>query len=530
MNGPSERLRVEIVRTRAELAGLQNAWRDLFDMTPDVSGFQSQGWLDVCGDHLPADSSLFVGVVWDDARPVAVFPTQLTGNGRLSFVGHELSNYCGPLQDPGHLEGAVLAWGSDLRQSSDVNAIDLSGLRGRSPFLRLVRDGLPGWGRPATIRTNVCPEVDLRAGWPDVVGRHKSKQRSTWKRKAARLGQLGELDFVEISDPLAIDRAMPRLIELYEKRWAGLRVRATFSSRREFHQEAAARLGEEGLALVSMLLLDGETIAFSYGIRGGGVTSSYVLAHDDRFDSYSPGQLLLLRILEASCRRGDPAYDFSLGDEPHKALWMTGKQGVYRALWGRGARPRAAWTRAWASARSVAWLRRLKMRGLRVFPSAGRRKRDEHDAPGLPAGHPKRWYVYRFHAGGAGSSLRRCDYAELRELLSPRLLRLALKRSFHRDEPLVVQGDGGPLGIVWRAATARRSSVAGHLLPSGSDDAVYYQPVTVEADRMERLVSLLAADGPCVVVTSRRLDLESEELGEFRSESTAWPWLSAAET
>lgn len=486
---------------------MRDDWNRLFGLTPEVSGFESHAWIVASWDREhPPGHELCVAVVRSNERPVAIFPMRLGSRGRLEFIGIELGNYAGPVFEPEALEQAVAAWGRRMREDSRVTAVDLSGLRERSPFLELVRRrGLPSWGTPVAVTTNSCPEVDLTGGWQTLLERHKSKQRSSWRRKAARLGRLGSVEFLETGHNKAIEAAMPRMAELWRRRWDGLHVRRSFAEHTDFQRRAAAELAANDLALLSALHLDGEIIAFAYGVRGGGFTSSYVLAHDEVLHRYSPGLLLLLHVLEAACRRGDTMYDFSLGDAPYKAMWVTDQQRVYRAIWGRGRWLLGGWSAARSRARSVGALREFKLRGSRAIIGRPIGQAQPPDEPGLPAGDTSTTFVYELaEPSSAVGSVRACPYRQMRELLSPRLLRLALERRFRGDELLLVEAGNRLAGVVWLAAKPRRSLLAGD--GAGACGAeVYYHPIALAPGRLADVVQHLAAATRGLVVTNAPL-------------------------
>jgi CelD/BcsL family acetyltransferase involved in cellulose biosynthesis len=514
---------MDVVDTLDGVAALREDWELLFAMTPEASGFESHAWISACAPRVQAAGhGLHVGVVRTGGRAVAIFPAQLSSRRGLSFIGMDVGNYGGPVFDPSHLEEATEAWLGALGSDRQIAAIDLAGLRARSPFSQLVRHGgSAGWGGPLAVRTNTCPEVDLTGGWTSLVGRHKSKQRSTWRRKHERLEKLGEVAFVESGEPEFITEAMPRIVELWSERWRGQRVRASFAGNADFHLDAAGALAAAERVQLSTLQLDGEIIAFAYGLRGSGFTSSYVLAHDERFHRYSPGLLLLLRVLESACERGDRLYDFSLGDAPYKAMWVTGEQDVHRVMLGRGRYRRAAWSAAWARARSVETLRALRLQGWRG--ALGREPAAAlPDGPGLSAGETRTTFVYELPiSGGGGGELRPVSYREMRELLSPRLLRLALERSFRGDDLLVVDKAGSPLGVVWRAAPSRRSELAGSAV-NAAEHAVYYHPVAVAPATPERLVERLGAAATGLVVTNAPLPARFTVRGQVQPERATW--------
>jgi len=189
-------------------------------------------------------------------------------------------------------------------------------------------------------------------------------------------------------------------------------------------------------------------------------------------------------------------------------------RGVFRVLrWRRGSlaalrgRAREANARAWVAARSVDRLRDLRRDGLRS-QLLGRRPHLP-DAPGLPAGGAGRWTVYRTVVParpGPVPEVGSWTYDELRGHLSPRLLALALERSFRNDSLLVVRREERLLGIVWSACAARRATVAGGRNVTG--EPVYYQPIAEPGASVEELIGALAqlddARGGAMVVTPGR--------------------------
>lgn len=368
-------LSARVVTNFDELNTFAGAWGALLAQTPLGSAFESPEWVRAYWRHLasPRDT-LSTTVVFDRSRPVAIFPAMLSRSGRLSFIGSPLSNYAGPVYEPDLLEAALSTWSGRLAAMRALRAIDLLGIREGSPFLAAMKAGsLSSWGWPIVVHRYACPEVDLSGGWDNVVSRHKSKTRSTWRRYWRRLSELGDLEFVEHSDPEAIVTALPRLFELFESRWEGKRITGGFQRHLQpLHLSAAHDLAVAGRVLLSTLRMDGRIIAFNYGLRAADTTTCFALAYDPEFSQHSPGLLLLVRILEAAAERGDLSYDFSLGEHPYKALWATGYRSVYRLLWGRGRRWHEARVRARVAASSVPALRRLKVEGPRSLLSTWR--------------------------------------------------------------------------------------------------------------------------------------------------------------
>jgi len=498
---------VEVITELAQLDGLAPRWSSLLSRTPYGSGFQSLGWVRACCEHLSrGGDQLFVMVVSHHGDVVAIFPTQLN-EGCLTFVGRGLSNYSGPVYDAQYTPQVVDAWIQYIESADHIRSVDLFGLREGTPLLAVLRSRtIRRLGRPLVCEINSCPEIDLTSGWDTIVGRHKSKQRAGWRKKERRLSALGKYQFIETDDHEQISAAMPRLSSLFGDRWEGQRISGGFTRALEsFHTATLKYSRDDRYIRLSMLTLDDEIIAFSYGVRAANVTSSYLLAHDLRFNTFSVGLLLVIRVLEAASRRGDPMYDFSLGSAEYKAQWATGERGVHRVLWGRHRWVKFLSSRAWVRARSVGWLRHLKRHGVGAL--RGERRVTVPDTPGLPCGASGHWYIHRVAGESqANSSLSPRPYGYISQHLSPQLLKLAIERSFRGDELLVSSDESGVDGVVWRAAESRRATVTANSEMVLATDVVYYHPSVRDEVLLEDFISqLVSGQESCVVVTVKPL-------------------------
>jgi len=524
-------LHVDVVTDDRTLAGLEGEWSRLLGATPLASGFQSLSWAVACRAALPAaDTRLFALVVRDGGDPVGILPTELAPGGHLRFIGQGVSNYLGPVYRPERLDDVLDALGTLLDGDRRVMLIDFGGLREGSPFLDALRSRrVSGWSDARVVQTATCPYVELSPGWEAVYWRRKSKQRSNDARKWKALERFGQLDFVETARPEELRSALPTMFRLFEERWAGRHESGGFAGRyRSFHEHAAPALAAAGHLALSLLRLDGEIIAFSYGVRAGSVTSSYVLAHDNRLNVCSPGLLLLLRLLEAAAKRGDPEYDFSLGEESYKEAWATGTRGVFRVLrWRRRSTAGLkAWlhalgSRAWVAARSVGWLRAVRREGLRRVAFGSPAPTEAPDIPGLPAGDDGTWTVHRVarRTRGPEVAARAWTYREMTQHLSPRLLELAADRCFRGDSLLALSAGDRVLGVVWRADRARRELVTGKQ-DVRMEEAVYYHPVATPGNAVGDLVRAIAhiddgAPGFIIVAQERLAGADLQHVGTF---------------
>jgi CelD/BcsL family acetyltransferase involved in cellulose biosynthesis len=517
-------LRIELIEDDGRLASVEGDWTALLAATPQSAAFQSFGWVSTCRSAV-SDGRLFAMVFRSGRQTVAILPTEIGPHGALRFIGHgRLSNYLGPVYDPAHLEDVVEALAVFLAAERRVSLLELGALREASPFLSaLRRTAIPGWGAARVVETATCPYVDLTPGWAATAARRSGRSRGAIARKARRLERFGKLDFEEIVDADRVAAAMPAMADLFSRRWAARHESAGFGGRyRNFHARAAAALAAAGHVRLSVLRLDGDMIAFAYGLRMGNVTTSYVMSHDDTLGACSPGAILLQRLLESACRRGDPEYDFSVGQETYKDAWATGSRRVFQVVSWRRSLPAMVrgrlcllGTRAWVRARSVGWLRDLRREGF--WP---RRAQIAGDAPGLAAGTGDAWHVERLYRPRAFAAVtaRAWRYHELVRRLSPRLMRLAVERALRGDESLALFDEERLLGLAWRAEREQAARMIGDLTLE-RDEALFYHPVPAPGSTMDEVATALAeiaAPRAAVVVTRERVsECVATHVGSF---------------
>jgi len=507
-------LTTDVVADDTGFAGLADAWSALRAVTPHASAFQSFAWIDAWRALVaPRGRQLHVLVLRDGGEPVAILPCDLGARGDLRLLGEPVSNYQGPLHRPERVTDLVHALAAHLTSpETPVRLLDFGGLPERSPFFSALRAlDVPGWSAPAVMRTATCPYVDLAGGWTTVLDRRTSASRRQLARKWKTLARLGRLEFHEVDSPARVRELLPELFTLFRQRWEGRHESGGFAGRfREFHLHAAPALAAAREARISHLALDGHVVAFYYAVRADGGTASYVIGHDGVLGPFSPGQLMLIRALEAACVRGEREYDLSLGEESYKDEWASGARGVFRLLaWRRRStsavhgRVRAVAAQAWVRARSVGWLRDLRREGLRRTLAGPPALDARPDAPGIAAGGPGPWTVHSVESGAAAADavvVRAWSFGELRDAASPRLLALAAERFYRGDPLLAVYRDDTLVGVVWRACPARRALVTHDHEPLPSQP-VYYHPLPVGSGLAVLVRTLAAIDGRSTIVT-----------------------------
>jgi CelD/BcsL family acetyltransferase involved in cellulose biosynthesis len=185
---------------------------------------------------------------------------------------------------------------------------------------------------------DVAPRTDLGDGWASILSDRSPRTRSTLRRKARKLSEEGDRQFVHVTQPDQIGDWLPAAFDLYAARAASVRRGRLWQSDRgrAFLETWMRRLSGEHALDLAFLLVAGEPQAFAFGIADPDAYYLYGLGFDprSRLARWSPGEQLLVHLLETAALRGMRNFDFLVGDEPYKRAWATERRVVSTALLG----------------------------------------------------------------------------------------------------------------------------------------------------------------------------------------------------
>ncbi|MCC6146362.1 MAG: GNAT family N-acetyltransferase [Anaerolineaceae bacterium] len=98
-----------------------------------------------------------------------------------------------------------------------------------------------------------------------------------------------------------------------------------------FHKELVKVTGEKGWVGISIITIDGVPAAYEYGFIHNKRFEFWHSGMDARFDQYTPGNILLLEMVERFCSQGIQELDMLRGGEEYKCRW-NGKEQSYHHL------------------------------------------------------------------------------------------------------------------------------------------------------------------------------------------------------
>ena len=138
--------------------------------------------------------------------------------------------------------------------------------------------------------------------WDEYVQSWSKGHRKGMDRVWRKLNALGETRF-HLSQPKSLAELHEVLragFEVEDKSWKGAEGTSVLKNpdRWEFFVKQAELLWESGELSLAFLLHQDQPIAFEYGMTSKGVYSSLKVGYDSAFSQFSPGQLLMMKLLE----------------------------------------------------------------------------------------------------------------------------------------------------------------------------------------------------------------------------------------
>lgn len=146
-------------------------------------------------------------------------------------------------------------------------------------------------------------------------------RRKKSRRQLRRFSEVGEVEFKILTDGSEMDRAIVAMIEQKRARYEQTGREDFFEDETNagFHRSFIERRPD--ISQMMVCTLDGEIVATDWGVIHGSTFHGLMATFDLEWDHYSPGRLLLERVMQWSCENGIEIYDFSIGDEPYKQDW-----------------------------------------------------------------------------------------------------------------------------------------------------------------------------------------------------------------
>jgi len=326
---PPPPLSYSIIREETAFQALQSEWEELYRRAALQTPFLRYSWLRLCWDRQRNidGTSLFITVVRKHGRPVLIAPFRLRAR-RLSFLDSLTPQYNDLLIEDSADESKYVdyLW-QNLRRLRGIRGFRPKWVREDSPLLpHLDMDRLS---------PRVASYIDLtKSGdWHGYWNSLPAKFRRDHRRRLRNLKNRGAVAIRISNINTCVDDASWLFSQ--KREWLDRKGKSSTWLKAPGTEElftAAAKEGiESGRTWLTVLSVDGTTIAAKLSFREG--TTLYVskAAYEPAWHAYSPGRTLQLHTIERAFLHGIRKCDLMIGGQGWlKDKLATGKITVWK--------------------------------------------------------------------------------------------------------------------------------------------------------------------------------------------------------
>ena len=282
--------------------------------------FLGPDWIAVHSSAFDA-ARLAVGVVRRDGRLAAVLPLALSGDTGRSLTSAQTPQF-GLVTDDAELAGHVIGAFTGL----GISRLVLSYVDRDDPLVGALRRQSTARGQRLVERVMLrSPFVRVDGTLDDYRSRLSSSFRADLRRRDRRLAERGDVKFEVCGGSDGLEEMLAQGWLLEAAGWKGAlgTAVAAHPSTRRFYAEIARRAAARDRLRLYFLRLDRSPIAFYFGLEQQRILYLLKGGFDPAYARFSPGMLLMERLIARAFEGGLDRIELLGGNEPHKLRWTS---------------------------------------------------------------------------------------------------------------------------------------------------------------------------------------------------------------
>ena len=321
--------RVEVIE---DMAAAEPHWRALEAVPHLGTPYQRYDFLNLWQRHIGTAAGVTPFIV--TGLNAAGAPLFLWPFGRRMLAGLRVVEFLGAK----HANFNMGLWRRDVAAhmgADDLRAV-LARLTGRADLLRLTSQPLT-WGGTTNPFALLPHQRSANYGFsgaliPDfdaLLRAHtNSATRKKMRKKERALASYGAVSFRQAHDPDDMRRMLDVFFKQKSARMRVLGITDAFAppSVRRFIEAAMTEPLAGGEPLLEIYALSvGDIVVATYGgiVGGGRFCAMFNSIIPDRYAAESPGEQLLVRLVQHCCQRGLDCFDLGIGEANYKTLFCS---------------------------------------------------------------------------------------------------------------------------------------------------------------------------------------------------------------
>jgi len=308
-------------------------WRDVCRRSRDATVFQSFEWLQSWWQaYGTVNNETWILAAFDGERLVGLAPLctglgschrRFSGARALQFMGGDHSDYHTFVCDDNYPGLARQMFAELLTRTKGHFNVELCDVPEWSELGSVLQKSSATWlGRCLGFDETPCPRIvfSQRDGLFDALLRKRSL-----KRHANALKRLGFVSVDHLQDPEEIYGHLEHFFRQHLERWSVTSHPSLFASERakEFYRQLTLQLAQTGNVVFTVVSLNGDPVAFHYGLISKGEFIWYKPTFDVTHWREAPGETLLKELLTLSKANGYRVFDFTRGGESFKSRFAN---------------------------------------------------------------------------------------------------------------------------------------------------------------------------------------------------------------
>ena len=334
--------RCEVVTDFHRMEELWPEWQRLWESDPRAEVFQTPEWTKAWWQSFGEQYSLHSLVVFSGDQVIGLVPL-VKRNNVLQFLGTPQADYADIICEEHRASEVLTAALTTLLAS--VRGWKECAFHHLSKHSRVVRyyDQVPWEIRrrlhcmPAERQHTIILRHQRDEVFKSLLGKHHTRRLQNKLRKA------GELRFRHLETREEAEKHLPDFLRHHVRRHAAVGRRSSCADPEycQFIRALIEQLGPSGPVRFGVLELDGRPIAWDLGLQVNGKFLLYQHTFDLDAWSYTPGEVLLFKVLEYARDHVSREFDFGKGDELYKDRFANYSRETYslfvepRSLGGR---------------------------------------------------------------------------------------------------------------------------------------------------------------------------------------------------
>ena len=325
-----KKLTYRVIHTISDFQLLEDRWNDLLNRCPHHSVFQTWEWQLTWLQVFQKEP--YVIFVFRGVEPVAILPfvkINVTVFHILRLIGAPDSDYLDLIIGKGFEEQVLrLFFLEIIHKERSIGIVELHSINETSPLFSFLHE-TPLKNLEIEFTEKICPYVRLPETWDRYMNSLSSGMRYLIRRKQRKLESDFSVNagFARTQDEF--EKRMADFILQHQARWIDLQQPGAFAKERfkAFHLAVGKRLFQKGYAKLYYLELDNIPMASYYLFSYRNSLFYYLSGFDPKYEKYSPGVILMAKIITDAIKDGRDEFDLMRGNTPYKFSW-TGKKRI----------------------------------------------------------------------------------------------------------------------------------------------------------------------------------------------------------